>query len=80
LLVASINYQLNLGYLLTFLLAGSALAGMHVCHGTLRGLSMNLLAPDDQFAGAGAVLGIRLQNRRRSVRHSIGLAVLGSGQ
>jgi hypothetical protein len=38
LLVASINYQLNLGYLLTFLLAGSALVGMHVCHATLRGL------------------------------------------
>ena len=37
LLVASINYQLNLGYLLTFLLAGSALVGMHLCHGTLRG-------------------------------------------
>ena len=30
LLIASINYQLNLGYLLTFLLAGSAAAGM-VC-------------------------------------------------
>ena len=37
LLVASINYQLNLGYVLTFLLAGSAVVGMHVCHGTLRG-------------------------------------------
>ena len=34
LLVASINYQLNLGYLLTFPLAGSALVGMHLCHGT----------------------------------------------
>src|SRR5665647_2936507 len=42
LLVSSINYQLNLGYLLTFLLAGSALVGMHVCHATLRGLTMNL--------------------------------------
>jgi hypothetical protein len=39
LLVASINYQLNLGYLLTFLLAGSAVVGMHVCHGTLRGIT-----------------------------------------
>ena len=28
LLVASINYQLNLGYLLTFLLAGSAVLGL----------------------------------------------------
>ena len=43
--IASINYQLNLGYLLTFLLAGSTLVGMHVGHGTLRGLTMNLIAP-----------------------------------
>ena len=30
LLVASINYQLNLGYLLTFLIGGSVLVGMHI--------------------------------------------------
>jgi hypothetical protein len=49
LLVASINYQLNLGYLLTFMLAGAAVIGMHVTHGNLRGLTMNLIArtPDN---------------------------------
>ena len=41
LLIGSINYQLNLGYLLTFLLAGCAGVGMHVCHATLRGLTLN---------------------------------------
>lgn len=76
LLVSSINYQLNLGYLLTFLLAGSAVVGMHVCHGTLRGLTMNLQPPDPQFAGAGAALAIVLANGRKSPRHGIGLAVL----
>ena len=76
LLVASINYQLNLGYLLTFLLAGCALVGMHVCHGTLRGMTLNLLAPDAQFAGMSTTLGVVLHNDRRSVRHGIGLAVL----
>ena len=80
LLLASINYQLNLGYLLTFLLAGCALVGMHVCHGTLRGLAMNLLAVDAQFAGSSAIIGINLQSRRRSIRHGIGLTVLGSDQ
>ena len=80
LLVASINYQLNLGYLLTFLLAGSAVAGMHVCHGTLRGLTMNLIAPDEQYTGAIAITGINLVSERRSVRHGIGLSVLGAGQ
>ena len=75
LLVASINYQLNLGYLLTFLLTGSAVVGMYVCHGTLRGLTMNLMAPDAQFAGAVATLSIFLTNDKRSVRRGIGLAV-----
>jgi hypothetical protein len=62
LLVASINYQLNLGYLLTFLLAGSAVVGMHVCHGTLRGLTMQLVPPDAQFMGNSATFGITLVN------------------
>jgi uncharacterized protein (DUF58 family) len=79
LLVASINYQLNLGYLLTFLLTGSAVVGMHVCHGTLRGLTMSLIAPDAQFAGASVQIGINLVSTRRTIRHGIGLAVFGSG-
>ncbi len=78
LLVASINYQLNLGYVLTFLLAGSAVVGMHVCHGTLRGLTMHLIAPEPTFAGASVAIGITLSSTRRSVRHGIGLAVLGT--
>ena len=36
-LVSAINYQLNLGYVLTFLLAGSGIVSMHVTHSTLRG-------------------------------------------
>lgn len=78
LLLTSINYQLNLGYLLTFLLAGSALTGMHVCHGTLRGLTMNLIAPGPVFACASAAIDIKLVNSRRSARHGIGLRVLHS--
>jgi uncharacterized protein (DUF58 family) len=76
LLVASINYQLNLGYLLTFLLAGSAVVGMHVCHGTLRGLGLTLAAPDPVFAGNNAPLRIVLTNERKATRYGIGLAVL----
>ena len=76
LLVASINYQLNLGYLLTFLLAGSALVGMHVCHGTLRGLTMSLAPPAAHHAGTAALIDVKLTNTRRSVRHGIGLSLL----
>ena len=78
LLIGSINYQLNLGYLLTFLLAGSAVVGMHVCHGTLRGLTMNLKTPDAQFAGVSTTLTVVLINERKSIRHGIGMAVLDS--
>ena len=78
LLVASINYQLNLGYVLTFLLTGSAVIGMHVCHGTLRGITMHLVAPDAQFAGASVHIPIHIQSERKGVRYGIGLAVLGT--
>lgn len=80
LLVASINFQLNLGYVLTFLLAGSAAASVHVCHGTLRGLTLHLLAPEPQFAASAAVLEVQLHSTRRRPRRAIALAVRGSGQ
>ncbi len=76
LLVASINYQLNLGFLLTFMLAGSAVVGMHVCHSTLRGLTLMLSPPGPCFAGELAPLEVRLDNPARRVRYGIGLSVL----
>ena len=76
LLIGSINYQLNLGYLLTFLLAGSAAAGMVVSHNTLRGLNLHLLAPPPLFAGGLAVLNVKLASARRTPRHAIGVALL----
>jgi uncharacterized protein (DUF58 family) len=78
LLTGSINYQLNLGYLLTFLLAGSAAAGMLMCHGTLRGLSLHMQPPQPLFAGARAALDIKLINARRAPRHAIGVALEGT--
>jgi uncharacterized protein (DUF58 family) len=75
LLVASINYQLNLGYLLTFLLAGSALVGMHVCHANLRGLTLHLNPPDPVHAQQAVVLEARLSSERKRTRHGLGLGV-----
>ncbi len=76
LLIASINYQLNLGYLLTFLLAGCAAAGMVVCHNTLRGLTLQLQPPQPLFAGGLATLDVKLINARRTPRYAIGVALL----
>ena len=78
LLVAAINYQLNLGYLLTFLLAGSAVVGMHVCHGTLRGLSLSLSPPEPAFCGQTATITLTLSSQRKAPRYGIGLSVLDS--
>ena len=76
LLVGSINYQLNLGYLLTFLLAGSAVAGMHICHANLRGLALHLTPPSPAHAGQAATLDIRLGNERTKARYGIGVGVI----
>jgi uncharacterized protein (DUF58 family) len=78
LLVASINYQLNLGYLLTFLLAGCAVVAMHVCHANLRGLTMHLVAPDAVFSGASALFFINLQNDRKQARPAVSVSVQGT--
>jgi uncharacterized protein (DUF58 family) len=77
LLVASINFQLNLGYLLTFLLAGCAVVGMHVSHANLRGLTLKLQPPPPCFAGAPARLAIVLDSTRKPARHGINLLVSG---
>lgn len=73
-LIASINYQLNLGYLLTFLLTGSALVSIHLTHATLRGLTLRIKPPAPVFLGDSAELEIVLTNPSAE-RHGIGLAV-----
>ena len=75
LLLASINYQLNLGYVLTFLLAGSGVVSMHVTHATLRGLTLHLRPAAPAFAGDPAVLDVVLTSPARA-RFGIGLRLL----
>jgi uncharacterized protein (DUF58 family) len=75
LLVASINYQLNLGYLLTFLLTGCAVVAMHVSHATLRGLTMHLVAPEAVYSGASALFFINLHNEGKRPRYAVSVAV-----
>jgi len=63
--------------MLTFLLAGAGLASMHSTHGNLRGLSLDLKAPQPVFAGEDVQLELRLHNGGRA-RFGIGVHVLGS--
>jgi uncharacterized protein (DUF58 family) len=71
-LVASINYQLNLGYVLTFLLAGAGGVSMHLTHGTLRGLTLHLRPALPVFAGESAVLDVVINNPGGQ-RHALAL-------
>src|SRR5690606_3918739 len=86
LLIAAINYQLNLGYLLTFLLAGSAAASMVLGHGNLRGLQLSLTSsgqantPGGCFAHAPCPVHLKLHNARKSRRWGIGLALRDASQ
>jgi uncharacterized protein (DUF58 family) len=74
LLLASINYQLNLGYVLTFLLAGSGAVSMHLTHATLRGLTLHLRAPAPVFAEEPALLEAVLSSPG-SERFGIGMRI-----
>lgn len=76
-LVASINFQLNMGYMLTFLLAGAALVSMHLGHANLRGLHLQLLPPQAHFLHTPACLQVQLSNPRQRPRWGLGLAVQG---
>jgi uncharacterized protein (DUF58 family) len=76
-LLASINYQLNLGYALTFLLAGSGLVSMHLTHSNLRGLTLHLKPPPRGFAGEPLPLAIVLSNPGRA-RHGLALRLAPS--
>ena len=71
-LLAAINYQLSLGYVLTFLLAGAGFVSMHLTHNTLRGLTLHLKAPQAGFAGQALPLEIVLTSPAR-LQHGVGL-------
>jgi len=62
LLVVAINYQLSLGFALTFLLAGSAAASMQMTHGSLRGLTLHLKPLAPAFDGDAAVMEVVVTN------------------
>ncbi len=77
-LLAAINYQLNLGYALTFLLAGAGLVSMHLTHGNLRGLTLHLRPAPPVFAGASALLEVVVTNPGR-LRYALALRFEDAG-
>ena len=76
LLIASINFQLNLGYALTFLIAGSALASLWMGYRNVRGVRLQLGTLQPVFQGERATVPVQLQlTLGQYPRHGLSLAM-----
>jgi uncharacterized protein (DUF58 family) len=73
-LLGGMNYNNNLGLGLTFLLVSLGLVTMHHCHGTLRGLTLRLLATEPAFAGQSVGFRLLLENDSIAPRPRIELS------
>ena len=79
LFLCSVNYNLSLGFGLTFLLAACAVIDMHL---TFRNLAYLYLTPGKAaavFAGEDALFELHLTNRRKHARYAILLGFIGRG-
>jgi uncharacterized protein (DUF58 family) len=79
LLIGSINYQLGLGFALTFLLAGLGLAGMVHTARNLTRIGVSAGRAEPVFAGERAQFRLHLDSRARFDRPAILARHLGSG-
>ena len=70
-LVAGLNYTNSLALLLTFLLAGFVLVGMHECQRTLLGLELISVHAPDCSAGEEGLLELRFANHAGSARRAL---------
>jgi uncharacterized protein (DUF58 family) len=76
LLIASINFQLNLGYALTFLIAGSALSSLWWGYRNVYGLQLRLGALKPTFQGQRMTVPVLLDNASgQRHRHGVSLAM-----
>jgi uncharacterized protein (DUF58 family) len=72
-LLGSMNYNNNLSFVLTFLLAGLGLVSMHQCQRNLVGLELSFAGVDPVFAGQSAQFRIAITNRSKNNRYHIQL-------
>jgi uncharacterized protein (DUF58 family) len=70
-LLAAMNYNNNMGFALTFLLAGLGLVTMHWCHQNLSGLIVRSLRLQPAFAGTPMRLVLALENDGRDARYDL---------
>jgi uncharacterized protein (DUF58 family) len=71
LLIGSINYSLQLGYMLTFLVASMAIVGMHATHSNLAYLVLRAVRVEPVYAGDVAVFEVTATNPTASDRFAL---------
>ncbi|MGB5511890.1 MAG: DUF58 domain-containing protein [Woeseiaceae bacterium] len=72
-LLGSMNYNNNLSFLLTFLLAGIGLVAMHQCQRNLVGLELTFAGAEPVYAGQAMRFRIAVTNSAKSARYGIRL-------
>jgi len=70
-LMGSMNYNNNLSFVLTFLLAGIGFVAMHQCQRNLVGLELTFAGTDPVFAGQTIRFRIAITNQSRNARYGI---------
>jgi uncharacterized protein (DUF58 family) len=79
LFIASVNYNLSLGFAFTFLIAGCAIIDMHLTFRNLAHLYLAAGRSPAVFAGEEAQFELHLINRRKHNRYAIWLGFIGKG-
>ncbi len=79
-LMGSMNYNNNLGFVLTFLLAGVALVSMFHCHRNIVGLVIRPGTATPVYAGQTALLPVLVRNSSLTTTHAISITYDGKSQ
>lgn len=79
LFIGATNYELSLGFGLTFLIAGCALIDMHLTFRNLAHLYLAAGRASPVFAGEEAQFELHLINRRKHDRYAIWIGFVGEG-
>ncbi len=77
-LIAGLNYTNSLALVLTFLLAGFVLVGMHECQRTLQGLELLSAQAPDGYAEAEGIIELRFANASRVARRALTVCARGA--
>jgi uncharacterized protein (DUF58 family) len=72
-LVAGLNYSNSVTLLLSFLLGGMVLIGIHECHRNLKGLRIVKAEVEDTFAGRSGRIELRFENTLPQPRSGLAL-------